>query len=572
MAGVRESGEHPLSGCFNDPCGSTDKMFAELRSRRPNLRDPGRPAEQNSAPALYIPRRRELAAEGKDAALNAPMIGPALNEFSNATIGTGRRLKPLFNAARLGWTAEQEIEVSDAAKTLFSAHMNSKRKWIDQEGDQTLAAMERSVLENTIAAGEQYTLAFWFTDPIRPFRTALALIDEDRVRDPISGLTDQERENVIAGHRFGPSGRTRSYFVHGYHRRDPRNKDPEDFTEVSRYNEFGREQVIHTFLKKQPGLSRGLSHLTSAFSKLKCLEKYEKTRMEAAIMQTAMAFVIKSNDKNLLGQISGGGMGLSEADLKKMYAFSMKKALDSQKYLNGNQLNVDGVKGIRLLENEDAELLTGSDAGVNDKQFVDSCWASIARSVGHSRSTVTQDFEKSYSAARAALISFYAEVEKLAEFIVDDWLRSVYTIWLEDVILSGQLPIPNYPDPVDAWAHFILNREWYCEAQFCGPAKREIDQAKAMTFWRERKNLGSFTFQEFYDAYGRDWQQELRQQFKEMKFLDFLISECDFEHIDPIAFMQGKLEAVVVEPPEPNTGGTSAGQTADRDGDGIIGE
>jgi len=223
----------------------------------------------------------------------------------------------------------------------------------------------------------------------------------------------------------------------------------------------------------------------------------------------------------------------------------MKKAVDSQKYLNENKLNVDGVKGIRLLENEEAELLTGSDSGVNDKQFVDQCLNSIARSTGGlSRATLTQDFEASYSASRAALISFHSQAENLGCYIVDDWLRSVYAIWLEDVILSGQLPIPNYPNPQDAWMHFVLNRELYCGAEFRGPAQREIDQAKQIAYWQGRRNLGAFTFEDFYNSTGTDWQAQFRQQFSEMKYLDQLIETCELKHINPLTFIHGNLDSM----------------------------
>lgn len=523
-------------------------MFGQIKGLRYNARAKDRPAPQNSSDALNIPRRRSLAAEGKDALMNAPLIAPGINELVNATVGTGRRLKPLFNAVRLGLNPDQTTQLKDDIKMLWREHTMSKRKWIDQEGDQTLAEMQRMVLTQTIAVGECYTLAYWFNEDVRPFRTALAIIDEDRVRDP-QNLSEADKKEFIAGHRKGDSGRTRSYAIHPYHRNDPRNTKPEEHAEVRRYNEFGREQVIHTYIKKSPGLTRGLSDLSTAFSKLKCFEKYEKVRLESAIMQTAMALVVKSDDKNLLSQITGSGGVINDDMLKKVYALSLKKAVDSQQHLNGADFSMDGAKAIRLMGDETAELLTGSESGVNDKQFVDQCLSSIARSTGGlSRATLTQDFEASYSAARASLISFYRQAENLGCFIVDDWLRSVYTIWLEDVILSGQIQIPNYPSPIEAWAHFVANRELYCGAEFCGPARDEIDQAKQMTYWRERRNLGAFTYQGFYDSRGTDWQEEIRQQFEEMKFIDGLIAECDLEHLDPIAFIQGKLDAVVVDP------------------------
>lgn len=549
MASVEEG----LASCFGDSfCGAD--MFGPLKkARRQNIRDPRLPAKQNSGDALNVPRRREMAAEGLDALINSEYIGPGINELNNATVGTGRRLRPLFNKKQLGWTDEQYTRVLEDVKCLWREDMESKRKWIDQEGDKTLAEMQRQVLEQTIVAGETYTLAFWFNSDNRPFRTSLAIIDNDRIRTP-SEISQDDRDRTIAGHLKGPSGRTSGYYVHDYHRNDPRGCDAvEPKAPIRRYNEFGREQVIHTYRQKLPGMTRGLSDLTAAFGKLKCFEQYNKAKLEAAIMQTALAFVVKSNDKNVLGQLGGGSM-VDESNLKKIYQAtlenSLKMAHESQEAMNDANFNMDGVKAFRLLENEEAEILTANSAATNDKQFTEGCLSAVGRNVGGlSRATLTQDFDTSYSAARATLISFYRQAENLGYFIVDDWLQSVYALWLEDVIESGRLRIPKYPEAFNAWMHFVTNREWYCNAQFRGPARDEIDQAKSMTFWRERKNLGVFTFSEFYDSRGLEWQDEMKQQFEEMKFLDKLIGECPLDHIDPIAFIQGKLEAVTVEAP-----------------------
>lgn len=538
-----------LNDCFSDSCNAADKMFGQIKkAAKLNPRHPDKPARQNSADALTVPTRRAIEAEGVDAMLNQPLIAAGINEQQNATIGTGRRLQPLFSK-KLGWTDEQITIANDDVLCLWREDMDSQRKWIDQEGDQNIAQMQRMVLSQTIAAGECYTLGYWFNDPARPFRTALAIIENDRVRTP-TDLSQQEKERTIAGHAKGPAGRTYGFYVHDWHRNDPRNTDsPEKQTLVRRYNEFGREQVIHVKRKMLPSMTRGRSALASALSDLKCLDKYKKTRMEAAIAQLAMAVVVKSNDKNILSQIGGGGMPMDDSMMKKMYALSMKKAYDSQEYLNTNGLEFDGAKFIRLLESEDAEVLTSNQSGINDAQFVKDCLTPVARATGMTMSTLTQNFESSYSSARAELISFYRECEAIGHFIVDEWLKSVYAMWLEDVIESGRLAIPNFPDPTEAWLHFTANRELYCRANFKGPGKDEIDQAKKMAYWRERKNAGVFTLQGFYDSEGVEWRDEVRQQFEEMKFIDRMIESCPLKHIDPIAFIQGKLEAVITEAP-----------------------
>ena len=548
-----------LDMCFADSCGAADKIFGQITKAggRVNVRSLDRPATQNSAEAIHIPRRRALAAEGADAMMNSPLVGPGLNELSNSTIGTkGRRLKPLFNAKRLGLTSEQHTELVDDVECLWSEHMFSKRKWIDQEGDQTLPEMQRMVLEQTIAQGETHTALFWFTNPNRPFPTAAAILDSDRIRTPMDGITQEAREQTVAGQRHADSGRVFSYMVHPYHRNDPRNSKPNDFTEVRKYNEFGREQIVHTYLKKMPGLSRGISHLASCFESMKCFEKYNKVRMEAAIMQTVMAFVIKSNDKNVLNQVMGGQINVDDEMVKKMYALGMKHVLDSQTFHNKNNTNLDGVKALRLLENETAEVLTANQSGINDKQFVDDNLTKIARSVGGmSKATLTQNFESSFSAARGTLISFYRQCENLGTYIVDDWTLSVYANWLEGVILSGALKIPNYPNPFDAWAHFITNREWYCRAEFHGPGRDEIDQAKAMAYWEKRKQLGLMTLEGFYNSKGSDWKVEVRQQIEELKFIDTLLDGLELKNINnPLAYLMTDIATSVnITPSAPDT-------------------
>ena len=529
-------GEYPILDCITLVGNGSNDI--DVRKPRPA-------PKQISADSAHIPNRRERSARGAEAYINEPLISAGIDEIANATIGHGRRITPLPDKEGLGLTDEQYTKfVSDYVK-LWNADMYSKRRWIDQRGECDIAEMQRNVLTTVLSRGEAYTLGYWFENPVRPFRTALALIDDDRIRTP-DDLPDSDRENVIAGHRITETGFTRSYFVHEYHRNDGRNSNFPDknYTEVRRYNEFGREQVIHTYMKKCPELTRGISHLTSAFKKIDCFKNYTEVRMEAAIMQLAMAFVIKSNDKNALGQIMGQNMmAFDETAVKEAYGEMLERATMSQMYHNQNGIDLDGAKAIRLLDGEEAQILTGSEASMNDKQFVDECHTEMARSFGSTKSNLTQNFEASYSAARAEMISFYRTCENYANYIVNDWLQSVTTMWLEDVIQSGRLSVPNYPDPNLAWLHFAANRELYCNANFHGPARDEIDQAKTMAYWEKRKQAGVFNYEEFYNSKGMDWRQAISQQFEELKFIDNMISNCEFQNIsDPLSFIMPDLQ------------------------------
>ena len=543
-----------LEQCFTDSCGAAQRFENELsKCGRQKLRQISAKPKQNSAEAIYIPKRRCLSAEGKQAAMESPLIVGGLNELANAVVGKGRRLKPEFNQTKLGWTDEEYTEVVDATKSLWRQDMYSKRRWIDQEGDQTLPAMQKMVLKNTIACGETYTAAFWFNDSVRPFRTSLSIMDDDRIRTP-TDLPESRKETTIAGHALGPTGRTFSYFVHDYHRNDPRNCDsPERYTEVRRLNDFGREQIIHTRIKKQPGLTRGISDLASAFGNLKCFEQYKKARLEKVLMELSIALVIKSNDKNALGQIFNNGP-VSDEQLQALYALSMKKAVQSQRIANETKLNIDGTKAIRLLENEELEVVTASTSSNNDKQFVDDCLNDIARSTGMSKSTLTQDFDASFSSARASLISFYREVDNLGCYIVDDWTQSVYTVWLEDVIQSGRLVIPGYPNPMEAWMHFVMERESYCNASFCGPARMEIDATKAAQAAKVEQEIGGFSYQEYYDTHkGVDYKDAFKQKFEELKEWNKLLVDCGYEALtkyEALVFLRPNFSTI-----SPSNGG-----------------
>ena len=499
-----------------------------------DLRKPDKPARQNSCDALNIPRRPQLAAEALEAYTDSPLIGPALDELANATIGQGMRLKPMVDWESVGGdvSEDEKTKFEDDQKRLYKMASTSKRNWIDQCGQQNLNQMSHTMLKNVIVQGEVYTGVYQFTDDRRPFRTSVAVWEPARIRTP-DDLPESERENVLAGHVVGPTNRTSAYYVHDYHRNDPRIKaDKKQYQRVRRYNEFGREQVIHTYSKLMPGQTRGLTALTACLSELKCFEKYSQVRMEAAIIQTAMAFVIRSSDKNVLNDTfaSSSGIENNKYDPSKdpQWQKTVAQSAMSQEYLNAAGIKLDGAKALRLVGDEKAEILTGSEASVNDEQFVKERFMSIARCLGHSRATLTQDFEASYSAARAAMLSFYRQCEHLGG-IVSDWLERIFCVLMEDWILSGQLKVPNYPDPTDAWMHFVLNRDAYSSATFRGPKRDEIDTAKTAQGAKIEQDIGAFCFEEYFDKHkGQDWKDAFKQQFAELKEFNRLFMEAGY--------------------------------------------
>ena len=82
-----------------------------------------------------------------------------------------------------------------------------------------------------------------------------------------------------------------------------------------------------------------------------------------------------------------------------------------------------------------------------------------------------KEFNKSYSASRAALLEAWKAFRMRREWLTNDLCRPVYEIWLTEAVALGRIKAPGFlTDP--------LIRQAYLGSEWIGPSQGQIDPTK----------------------------------------------------------------------------------------------
>ena len=149
--------------------------------------------------------------------------------------------------------------------------------------------------------------------------------------------------------------------------------------------------------------------------------------------------------------------------------------------------------------------VTGFDA------FVRSIIRLIAASLGCTYEEISMDYSQTnYSSARAALIHAMAETESMQGIIEAQLVKPFYVAWLEAGrdrrYITPPPGAPNFEDAVEA----------YAQAKWIGPKRGYIDPVKEILAAAARIEAGVSTLEDECAEQGKDWEEVMHQQAREM--------------------------------------------------------
>lgn len=468
-----------------------------------------------------------MVARAKDVEKNNELIAGANNTKLDMALGTKFRLRPMPCPEVLGLTSDVDEDGCEYAdfvgkiRKKWEIHMYSNRHWIDSRGVHNLDGLLRLYGHQYLQRGEALATVYRRqAETDAPFRTVVQVLDTDRLRTP-SGLNDNEElngglivnEGVLSRWK---SARPVGYYIHDLHPMDMRinstgQEDRYDY--VNKFSPFGRQQVVHSYSQKQPNMVRGIMQLATCLKKLRCMDRFTTATLETAILQSLIAFTIESDMPNAVGKILGSG---KRADTDEGVIDCIKRYTQMRNGYRdaGNQIKLDGSVVPHLLSGESLKMHSASTPAQNQKQFFDTMFTYIARCCGMSKEFLTQDWSgTSFSSARAGLNVVYRTIEQLRIEAPMQLAQAIYSCWLEDCILAGEIILPNFPNPSDGWLYFVANRDALAMSVFKGPAKDDIDRAKTAARFLAEQKLGVYVVENYCDeVLQRDWEDIIEQQ------------------------------------------------------------
>lgn len=417
---------------------------------------------QSSADAGWLWNRNLAVARVRDLLANEPWAQGAIDRKLDMVVGAGWRPSIKPDHVALGITEEEADRLGKQIEAAFRIWGADPLCRCDAE--ETLNAswlLHLMVMEQEVT-GDGVGVLRWRDRPDWAFRTALQVIDSDRLSNPQGRMdTDQLRGGVEKD--------AEGLVPVAYHFR---NAHPGDlslgttaeayqWTRVERREWWGRPKVLHLFEKRRPGQTRGVSRLVAGLTRFKQMQRFAEGELANAVINALFAATITSSFDPATAQDNlTTSATQSYQDLREGFYKTTSPRLN-------------GVRIQHLFPGDELKFLTSPRETAAFESFFTVFLRSIASSLGIAYEQIAMDWSKvNYSSARAALIEVWRGIMKarsMVEMMVAFPLLLAVT---EDALDLGLVEAPaNAPDLYEAPAAWLRGR-------WIGPARGWVDPVK----------------------------------------------------------------------------------------------
>jgi lambda family phage portal protein len=500
LVGSASGGDRAMGGAY-EGASRFDKALAMWS---PALR---------SADADILPNKHTADARSRDLARNDGYVQSGVNIRKDSIVGALYMLNARPNYVLLGkdegWAEAFEEEV----EAKFTAWAESPNCWVDAARTLTFTAMIRLAVGVHLYGGEVLAVAEWMRDNPRPNRTAIQMVEADRLVTPMEMMNDAQ---VRGGIRMNRYGAPLTAYIRTYHPSDYlRSYDPLQYRAVDWRKPWGRQQVIHIHEQVRVDQTRGISELVAGLKTTQIAKKFRDITLQNAVLNASFAASIESElpDAAVYNQLGSGNIG----DAVTSYAEAYLSAI--AEYTGGaRNMAIDGVKIPHLFPGTKLQLRPAGTVGGVGQDFETSLNRHLAAILGTSYEELTHDYSKTnYSSAKAGKGDTGRFMAALKRRVADSFANHVYALWLEEEINKGGLETVRPSDP-----NFYegLNKEAYCRADWIGAGVTQIDEMKETQAAALRVKYNLSTIQEETARLGKDWRRVIRQREKEQQMLE----------------------------------------------------
>jgi len=377
--------------------------------------------------------------------------------------------------------------------------------YFDAERKRTFTMMVREAVGTHTGKGEVTASAEWLTRPGSLFKTAIKMVNPNRLSNPHGKEGSSGLRGGVELDRYGAAI--------AYHVRDISgsgvgfgNGMGHTWKRVNRETKFGRQQFIHVFEPTADGQTRGANQFLTVMQQLHMLDKLQNTKLQNAIVNAMYAAVIESElDSAAAFEMIGAGAEGTKNILSWMTMMS-----DYHKSAN---IKMNGVKVPHLVPGEQLKVQT---SGNVDNGFVDleaSILRWIAAGLNVPMEALSKDYSKTtYSSARASMMEGWRYFMGRRKVIAARFASMCYALWLEEAF-QRKIIVP----PRSARLSFYDAKAAWCNAEWIGSGRMAIDGLKEVKEAILRIESGLSTYEKEMALMGEDYQETFAQQVREME-------------------------------------------------------
>lgn len=461
-----------------------------------------------SADAALIPTLNTGNARAADSVRNDGYAKSGVQLHIDNIVGNQFKLVYKPNYLVLGLDYEQIQDFVKEVEAKWTDYAEDPRCFIDAERKRTFTMLCRASAGAHCITGEVTAKAEWRPMRGTPYATAIKMIDYARISNPDGVM---ESKKIRGGIKLDRHGAAVGAYVRKAHPNDL-GMDLENahkWVYVPRELKFGRTQFIHIFEPEFADQTRGANNFLAALSKLKMLEKFQKTTLQNAIINAMYAAVIESDlpSEEVFKALGGGNKDAMEGITNFMkYKGQWSKATNMR--LNGSKI-------AHLLPSEKLKLQNVNAPSSSLGEFESGILRYIASSLGVSYEQLTKDFSKvNYSSARASIGEAFRYFLGKRATIVARFASTIFELWFEEAVNTGQIKLPK------SKLGFYDARHAWTRCKWIGAGKPAIDGLKEIKEAIEKISSGLSTYDEELANMGKDYVEVFEQQYREKMELE----------------------------------------------------
>jgi lambda family phage portal protein len=500
---------------FNPAIRSAD---ADLLRDKPRADARARDIGRNDGYAAGAVAIHKDSIVGSQYTLNAQPDVAALSTFSKAYDET--------------W-AEEFQRVVEARFTLYAESINN---YLDASRHDTLTELIRLAIGVYVYAGEVLASVEWMRDGVRPYSTAIQMIEVDRLSNPLGKSDSQTLRGGVERNRYGAPV---AYNIRDGYANDPFSFNLEAFNwrRVPIRKPWGRMQMLHIYERARPDQSRGISEMVAVLKQMKMTSRYQDIVLQNAVVNATYAATIESELPRDVAMEMIGADNTTTADISMAYLAAIAKYTEGSK-----NVNIDGVKIPHLFPGTKLQLRPAGQAGGVGTEFEQSLLRHTAAALGLSYEEFSRDYSKSnYSSARASMTNTWKYMQSRKKTVADKLATNIYWLVLEEMVNKNELPMPKGFIPDNFYEGMF--REALGGCSWISAARGQIDEMKETEAAMLKIASGLSTWEEEVGKLGKDWRKVFAQRLREQKYI------ADNELNLNLSTAGGPALAAVVEDP-----------------------
>lgn len=458
----------------------------------------------------------------RDTLRNDAYVASGANLHRDNIVGAMFLLNAKPNTKVLGLDETWEEEFQEEVEAKFTLWAESPNNWPDASRMNTLTGLVRLAVGIYVAAGELLATAEWEREPGRPFKTAVQIVDLDRLSNPgmTSGTTDVFRlvtEGLLKGGvERNTRGAPQAYWIQTRHPSETWFRGAsalQEWKRVPARKPWGRLQVIHILEQTRPDQSRGIADMAAALKELRITKRFRDITLQNAVVNATFAAAIESElpTEAVFQQLGGASDEGAYRDAVAAYANGYLGAVAG--YAGGNKaMHLDGVKIPHLFPGTKLHLHQAGKGGPLGADFERSLLRYIAANLNVSYEQLSRDYTSTnYSSARAAMAETWKFMQARKQMVADRFASHVYRLWLEEAINGGL--ITALPRRLSIYEG--MNFDALSQCDWIGASRGQIDELKETQAAVLRIKFGLSTREDELARLGRDWRKVFAQLQRE---------------------------------------------------------